>query len=319
MGEILKGKSNTFVSSMAFQNGSCFCSSLIYYLLCVFKMSLRCFRSNMTQVLIPASRLQAIADTHVLWIWGLYHRTGTAAHPLCAAALTVFKAVVDANPQHFAWAIRLQPMLMPAPVQLMLSTSQHVSKLSQKSRCSTSKQMHPHITNFKSRSLSIRLFLEIENPWDHFDSSSHTFSLHSAMCMLVQEIAEPYIRRRAVRHLDRGMVVIFGAGTGNPFFTTDTAAALRAAEIDAQAFFKATKVCNTTLRARETDEAFVQCPSQFLFVVHTRQPPATACNVCMALLSIHQMRQVSLSYVCLFHLTAFKRSVGVCLLVFEKL
>ncbi len=57
-----------------------------------------------------------------------------------------------------------------------------------------------------------------------------------------QEIAEPYIRRRAVRHLDHGMVVIFGAGTGNPFFTTDTAAALRAAEIDAQAFFKATKV-----------------------------------------------------------------------------
>ncbi|KAK9843258.1 hypothetical protein WJX74_009360 [Apatococcus lobatus] len=58
----------------------------------------------------------------------------------------------------------------------------------------------------------------------------------------MREIAEPYIRRRAVRHLDRGMVVIFGAGTGNPFFTTDTAAALRAAEIDAQAFFKATKV-----------------------------------------------------------------------------
>ena len=65
--------------------------------------------------------------------------------------------------------------------------------------------------------------------------------------MLVQEIAEPYIRRRAVRHLDRGMVVIFGAGTGNPFFTTDTAAALRAAEIDAQAFFKATKVCADNL------------------------------------------------------------------------
>ena len=57
-----------------------------------------------------------------------------------------------------------------------------------------------------------------------------------------QEIAEPYIRRRAVRHLDKGRVVIFGGGTGNPFFTTDTAAALRAAEIGADAFFKATKV-----------------------------------------------------------------------------
>jgi uridylate kinase len=58
----------------------------------------------------------------------------------------------------------------------------------------------------------------------------------------MQEVAEPYIRRRAIRHLERGRVVIFGAGTGNPFFTTDTAAALRAAEIGADAFFKATKV-----------------------------------------------------------------------------
>lgn len=58
----------------------------------------------------------------------------------------------------------------------------------------------------------------------------------------IREIAEPYIRRRAIRHLERGRVVIFGAGTGNPFFTTDTAAALRAAEIGAGAFLKATKV-----------------------------------------------------------------------------
>jgi len=58
----------------------------------------------------------------------------------------------------------------------------------------------------------------------------------------MREVAEPYIRRRAIRHLERGRVVIFGAGTGNPFFTTDTAAALRAAEINADAFFKATKV-----------------------------------------------------------------------------
>jgi uridylate kinase len=53
-------------------------------------------------------------------------------------------------------------------------------------------------------------------------------------------IAEPYIRRRAVRHLEKGRVVIFAAGTGNPFFTTDTAAALRAAEIDAEALLKGT-------------------------------------------------------------------------------
>lgn len=56
------------------------------------------------------------------------------------------------------------------------------------------------------------------------------------------EIAEPYIRRRAVRHLEKNRVVIFAAGTGNPFFTTDTAAALRAMEINADAIFKATKV-----------------------------------------------------------------------------
>jgi len=58
----------------------------------------------------------------------------------------------------------------------------------------------------------------------------------------MQEVAEPYIRRRAIRHLEKGRVVIFGAGSGNPFFTTDTTAALRAAEIDAEVIFKATKV-----------------------------------------------------------------------------
>ncbi len=58
----------------------------------------------------------------------------------------------------------------------------------------------------------------------------------------MQQIAEPYIRRRAIRHLEKGRVVIFGAGTGNPYFTTDTTAALRAVEIGAQAILKATKV-----------------------------------------------------------------------------
>ena len=62
----------------------------------------------------------------------------------------------------------------------------------------------------------------------------------SAIAM--NEIAEPYIRRRAVRHLEKGRVVIFVAGTGNPYFTTDTAAALRAVEIGAEVLLKATKV-----------------------------------------------------------------------------
>jgi uridylate kinase len=58
----------------------------------------------------------------------------------------------------------------------------------------------------------------------------------------MKEIAEPYIRRRAIRHLEKKRAVIFGAGSGNPFFTTDTTAALRAAEINANVVFKATKV-----------------------------------------------------------------------------
>ncbi|CAA6603090.1 uridylate kinase [Rhodospirillaceae bacterium LM-1] len=56
------------------------------------------------------------------------------------------------------------------------------------------------------------------------------------------QISEPYIRRRAIRHMEKGRVVIFGAGTGNPFFTTDTAAALRAAEMGCDALYKATQV-----------------------------------------------------------------------------
>lgn len=58
----------------------------------------------------------------------------------------------------------------------------------------------------------------------------------------MEEIAEPYIRRRATRHLEKGRVVIFGAGTGNPYFTTDTAAALRAIEIEADIILKGTRV-----------------------------------------------------------------------------
>jgi uridylate kinase len=58
----------------------------------------------------------------------------------------------------------------------------------------------------------------------------------------MRAVAEPYIRRRAIRHLEKGRIVIFSAGTGNPFFSTDTAAALRAMEIDADVLIKATKV-----------------------------------------------------------------------------
>ena len=60
--------------------------------------------------------------------------------------------------------------------------------------------------------------------------------------MEIRQVAEPYIRRRAIRHLEKGRLVIFAAGTGNPYFSTDTAAALRAMEIHADALFKATKV-----------------------------------------------------------------------------
>jgi uridylate kinase len=58
----------------------------------------------------------------------------------------------------------------------------------------------------------------------------------------INEVCEDYIRRRAVRHLEKGRIVIFAAGTGNPFFTTDTAASLRAIEIEAHVLLKATKV-----------------------------------------------------------------------------
>ncbi len=75
---------------------------------------------------------------------------------------------------------------------------------------------------------------------DALERSGVPTRVQTAIAM--QEVAEPYIRRRAIRHLEKGRVVIFGAGSGNPFFTTDTTAALRAAEIGADVLFKATKV-----------------------------------------------------------------------------
>jgi uridylate kinase len=75
---------------------------------------------------------------------------------------------------------------------------------------------------------------------DALETSGVMTRVLSAIAM--QQIAEPYIRRRAVRHLEKGRIVIFAAGTGNPFFTTDTAASLRAVEIGAHVLLKATNV-----------------------------------------------------------------------------
>lgn len=79
--------------------------------------------------------------------------------------------------------------------------------------------------------LGLQDALEKKNVWTRVQTS-----------ISMQEVAEPFIRRRAVRHLEKKRVVIFAGGTGNPYFTTDTAAALRALEIDAQIILKATKV-----------------------------------------------------------------------------
>lgn len=75
---------------------------------------------------------------------------------------------------------------------------------------------------------------------DGLEQAGLTVRVQTAIEM--RQIAEPYIRNKAVRHLEKGRVVIFGCGTGNPFFSTDTGAALRAAEIDADIIFKATNV-----------------------------------------------------------------------------
>ena len=75
---------------------------------------------------------------------------------------------------------------------------------------------------------------------DAIEKTGHFCRVMSAIEM--HEVAEPYIRRRAVRHLEKGRVVIFAAGTGNPYFSTDTAASLRAMEIGAEVLLKATSV-----------------------------------------------------------------------------
>ena len=85
----------------------------------------------------------------------------------------------------------------------------------------------------------------------------------------INQVCEDYIRRRAVRHLEKGRVVIFAAGTGNPFFTTDTAAALRAIEIDADLLLKATKVNGVYI-----DDPVKQSGGHALRRAHLRQGAA---------------------------------------------
>lgn len=100
----------------------------------------------------------------------------------------------------------------------------------------------------------------------------------------MRELAEPYIRRRAIRHLEKGRVVIFAAGTGNPFFTTDTAAALRAMEIGAEVILKATKVDGVydadpmivPTAVRFTDLSYIEVLKRNLKVMD-----ATAISLCM--------------------------------------
>lgn len=100
----------------------------------------------------------------------------------------------------------------------------------------------------------------------------------------MQQIAEPYIRRRAVRHLEKGRVVIFSAGTGNPYFTTDTAASLRAMEIDAEVIIKATKVDGVYSADPKKDSNAVKLPTLTYLDVLQRGlqvMDATATSLCM--------------------------------------
>jgi len=102
--------------------------------------------------------------------------------------------------------------------------------------------------------------------------------------LMVQQVAEPYIRRRAVRHLEKGRIVIFAAGTGNPFFSTDTAAALRAMEIEAEVVLKATKVIGIYDKDPKEHSDAVFLPKLDYFDVLSRKLKvldSTAITMCM--------------------------------------
>jgi len=101
----------------------------------------------------------------------------------------------------------------------------------------------------------------------------------------MRAIAEPYIRRRAMRHLEKGRIVIFGAGTGNPFFTTDTAGALRAKEIDADVMMKVTKVDGVydkdPLKYPDAKKFDTMTYNQAIMMEQVRVLDNTALSLCM--------------------------------------
>lgn len=100
----------------------------------------------------------------------------------------------------------------------------------------------------------------------------------------MKELAEPYIRRRAIRHLEKKRVVIFAAGTGNPFFSTDTTAALRAAEIEAEIMFKATKehgVYDSDPRLNPDAQLYDEISHMEILQKGLRIMDATATSLCM--------------------------------------
>lgn len=121
--------------------------------------------------------------------------------------------------------------------------------------------------------------LAMQDALEHLEVDTR---VQSAIAM--QEVAEPYIRRRAIRHLEKGRVVIFGAGTGNPYFTTDTAASLRAMEIGADVIMKGTKVDGVYSADPKKDSQAVKY--QFLTYIDVLRKglqvmDATAVSLCM--------------------------------------
>ena len=114
----------------------------------------------------------------------------------------------------------------------------------------------------------------------------------------MEEIAEPYIRRRAMRHLEKGRVVIFAAGTGNPYFSTDTAAVLRAIQIKANVIIKATSVDGVYSRRSEDgsgrDSCYDEISYRDVMIERARVMDQTAITLCkenklpMIVLNIHR-------------------------------
>ncbi len=116
---------------------------------------------------------------------------------------------------------------------------------------------------------------------DAFEQVDLVTRLQSSIKM--EEIAEPFIRRRAIRHLEKGRVVIFGAGTGNPYFTTDTAAALRGLEIDADVILKGTRVDGVFTADPEEDdtaERFLRIHGQEVIQRNLQVMDMTALTLC---------------------------------------